>query len=275
MDHVHLVNHTVDHQTFEEATMWRPGYFARDDLFDTVLGLSLHPTYDDWHNFTSPSLFRALLLQKELDENLFTVQLARTDDEKGELVLGGLPHGVSKQDLVEVPVHPGTPGKGNELWDFYTSNGWQVLVEGITMSTSSGVQYPVSFNASVAVISSSYPYIALPIPDTERANQYIGLKEAYDWVECDTRANLPNFTVTFGPHRREVTLSPWDYLIEVYDDLYEQLKCVSAFASYDDVMDKGFILLGAAFLNGLYTVFDADRESISFGQRPLQTGAAI
>jgi saccharopepsin len=59
-------------------------------------------------------------------------------------------------------------------------------------------------------------------------------------------------------------LTPWDYLIEDYLYGFQELRCVSTFYTLGSV-DEGYILLGAAFLNGLNAVFNADRKSISFG----------
>ena len=39
------------------------------------------------------------------------------------------------------------------------------------------------------------------------------------------------------------------------------------FSSVDQPADYGAILLGTSFLNGLYSVFDADRKSLSFANR--------
>ncbi|KAF2177127.1 acid protease [Zopfia rhizophila CBS 207.26] len=270
LDSLHVADLEIKDQEFEEVTWWRPGYLTRDDIFDTVLGLALHRTFDEWGNFGAPSPFQNMVDQERLNENLFTLQLPRTDHERGEITLGGLPENVTRNKLIEVPLDHSKDSSNDRFWDFYTSNGWQVSIQ--NMSMCHGCPYatrPILTEEHTAIISSSHPYISLPGEAARRANEYIGLEEIMDWVDCEDRSSLPDLMFTFGSKGESITLTPWDYLIEVYDDLYEQLKCVSAFEDLEGYGEQGFIILGAPFLNGVYSVWDANRQSISFRNRPM------
>lgn len=266
-DSLHISGLEIKNQIFEEATQWHPGLLTSDELFDTVLGLALYPTWDDWGNFSAPGPFQNLIKQQLLKENVFSLTLPRTDDdnERGEIVFGGLPENVTREDLIEVPLNDTRGVEGDPRWDSYTSNGWQVLVESISITPAS-----ILVEQHIAVVTTSYPYIGLPEKAAKKANQLIGLRDGGTWVDCSTRSSLPDLVIAFGAEKeKQIKLTARDYLLEVYDDIYGRFKCVSTFFSLGDAGDSGIILLGSPFLNGLYSVFDADRKSISFGNRPL------
>ncbi|KAF2116047.1 aspartic peptidase domain-containing protein [Lophiotrema nucula] len=267
-DDLHVANMEIRNQVFEEALEWHPMWFTRDDYFDTALGLSLHQTPESWGNFSAQSPFQNMVQQNLLDENIFTLKLPRNDNETGELVLGGVPEILTRDKMIQIPLNHTRDGGGDEWWDFYTSSGWQVSTQRISMDSPNG-SIPVLTAEHTAIVSSSYPYIALPDDAATIANHAIGLEELYDWVECETRPQLPNMTLGLGAGAPSITLSPWDYLIEVYDDLFQQLKCVSAFQSMEWRGEMGFIMLGAPFLSGVWSVWDKDGESISFANRAL------
>jgi saccharopepsin len=267
-DNIQVAEMEIKGQVFEEATSWHPLWLTRDDYFDTAIGLSLNRIAEPWGNFNASSPFQNMIQQDLLDKNMFTLRLSRTDNETGELILGGLPETLNSSEMIEIPLNHSRKGGGDEWWDFYTSNGWQISAQNISMNLHNG-SIPIMSSEHTAIVSSSYPYIALSKEAAAAANHAIGLEKLYDWVECETRMDLPNITFILGPERLGITLTPWDYLIEVYDDLYGLLKCVSSFQSMEWRGEMGFIILGAPFLNGLWSVWDAERETISFAYRPL------
>jgi saccharopepsin len=272
-DNLHVADMEINGQIFEEATFWHPYLLTRDDYFDTALGLSLYQTTEPWGNFTTLSPFQNMIKQGLLNENIFTLKLSRTDDESGELTLGGIPDNLYRHPMIQVPLDYSRVGDGDESWEFYTSSGWQISTQSISTSFPNGSpngSTPIITSEHTAIISSSHPYISLPEDAAAVANHAIGLEELYDWVDCDTRQNLPNMAFALGPESSTITLTPWDYLIEVYDDLFDELKCVSPFQSEEEKGEMGFIILGAPFLNGVWSVWDADRETISFANRPRQ-----
>ncbi|KAF2180780.1 acid protease [Zopfia rhizophila CBS 207.26] len=255
-DSIHVAGMEIKGQIFEEATIWHPDISTRDDLFDTALGLALFPARngDRPGDFSASSPFHNMIQQKLLDENIVSLKLARTDNETGEMVLGGLPQNLRREELIKVSLDHSKTDDSDHIWRYYTMNGWQVSVESMSMAFNrSEASTPVLEKSQIAV------HIIIVSMDWH----------VFDWIDCEERQNLPNWTIVFGPDEQAITLTPWDYLIEMHDKLYKQLKCVSGFYNLSRYGDKGFIILGATFLNGLNSVFDADRKSISFGKRPL------
>lgn len=271
-DSVHVACMEIKTQNFEEVTLWRPDYGTYDEYFDTVLGLALFPTLDGdrWGNFTDSSVFHNMIDQDLLDENLFTLSFPRTDWERGEIIFGALPSNLCRDQMIEIPLDHSKTDDSDHVWRYYTMNGWQIPVTSMSISSnSSGASTQVMDEPQIAVIVSSFPWVFLPNSVADRINAAIGLKYAFDWLACETQSSLPNWTVTFGPDNQSISLTPWDYLIEVYDEINGKLMCISAFWRMDGFGGKGFIILGSPFLNGIYSVFDVDRKSISFSNRPL------
>ena len=131
---------------------------------------------------------------------------------------------------------------------------------------SSEEMLPILTHQHIAVVTTSFPYIGLPNKAAKQAEALMGLTGGRTWVDCATRPTLPDLVFDFGSGR-QVRLTARDYLLEVWDEIYEETKCVSTFSSVDQPADYGAVLLGTPFLNGLYSVFDADRESLAFANR--------
>lgn len=200
-------------QVFEEATSWHPRRLTRDNYFDTSIDLSLRQVLEPWGNFTASSPFQNMIQQDLLDENLFTLRLSRTDNEAGELILGGLPETLhqSRSEMIEVPLNHSQTGGGDEWWDFYTSGGWQIPAQSIFMDFDNK-SIPIISSEHTAIVSSSHPFISLSDEAAEAANYAIGLVELFDWVDCETRIELPNMTFILGPGPEglSIMLTPWD-----------------------------------------------------------------
>jgi hypothetical protein len=265
-DTLHVAGMSIAHQAFEEATTWQPGMLSADEYFDTVLGLALHPTYDSWGNFSAPGPFQNMLQQRLLNEDLFSLTLPMRENEPGEIVFGGLPENVARDDLLEVPLNTTRVGEGDEFWDFYTSGGWQVEVSNISMtspSPSSSEPLVILQAPHIAIVTTSYPYIGLPSAAAKRARELIGLSDGATWLDCASRSSLPDLVFDFGTGK-QLRLTARDYLLEVWDDICRKTKCVDAF---NDVGDGGGVLLGYPFLTGLVSVWDAGRGSMGFAKR--------
>lgn len=61
-----------------------------------------------------------MMRQNLLDENIFTITLPRSENERGEIIFGALPDNVTRADLTEVPLD--TLIRGNAMLTiFWTS----------------------------------------------------------------------------------------------------------------------------------------------------------
>jgi hypothetical protein len=215
------------------------------------------------------SPFQSMMQQKLLDRNMFSLKLGRVDQDAGELTFGGLSKELEGKDMIEVPLDHSRESSGYP-WDYYTMGGWQISVSDMSFSRNgSNTTIPVLATTQIAIISSSFPWIGLPSGVANMFHHVIGIKYTFHWFECDKRRELPNWTLVFGPYGQAITLTPWGYLINVYDTVFKQRKCMSAFFPLARYGNDGFIILGQPFSNGLYSVFDTDRKSILFANLPM------
>lgn len=174
---------------------------------------------------------------------------------------------MTRAEFTDIPLNNTRVGEGNELWDLYTSNWWQISVMRIAIQTVSSTDLTTILEDSqIAIVTTSYPYIGLPRSTFRRAQDAIGLYNEATWLDCSARSKLPALVFEFGG-AQTLRLGPRDYLLEVWDDMYESAKCVSTFVSLAEHGDDGARLLGSPFLTGLHTVFDAGRKSIAFANR--------
>jgi saccharopepsin len=255
----------VKNQIFESVTDWWPYALERADLYDTALGLALLEINETETTLDSPSLFQSMIHQGLISENLFTLRTARTDDEIGELTLGSTPDYINEHELVHVPLTQNYNGEESELIQFYASSGWQVALNDLTISHNDSTPHSVLSSNSTAILSTSFPWILLPWDEAKSIWAHLGFTEL---VPCEERFRLPNVTFTFGPDGQEITLTPWDYLLQVYRDASEKWICQIMFGGAEKEQLNGFVILGSAFFNGLYSVWDADRKMVSLANRP-------
>ena len=126
-DSLHVGGVEIKNQIFEEATIWRPVPFFWDDLLDSALGLARLPLNFSESTIEARNPFQNMINHNLLDRNVFSLRLARTDEEKGELVFGSVDRGLHTGDLVRFPATNVACGD-NEVIAVYSSSGWQIPV---------------------------------------------------------------------------------------------------------------------------------------------------
>lgn len=253
----------VKNQIFEEATIWRPVPLFWDDLFDSALGLARLPLDFSESTIKARNPFQNMINHNLLDRNVFSLRLARTDEEKGELVFGSVDRDLHTGDLVSFPATNVTCGD-NEAIAVYSSSGWQIPVQSISLSSnSSSGPLHASLPNYTAILSTDFPHIGLSRGLAQQLTEHCGAAVEMSALSCKERTLLPNLTVTLGPDRHEIVLTPWDYMFEVEDETYGT-RCVLPFVDLMEMLDGfEYIILGTAFLSGLYSVFDYDNQIIS------------
>lgn len=266
-DTVHVGNLQMDNQLFESVTKWKTFPTGPDRFFDTVIGLALRDIKADDTTMPTTSLFQSMINSRSLDHRLFTLRLSRTDEDPGELVLGGIPDYIDKDELVDIPLTSNYDGGEGRGMRYLASNGGQVALNNITISSGgNSTHQPLLTRGYTAVLSTSYPWIVFPWKETEAIWEQLGFEGGQ--VPCEARAQLPNITFAFGPDEKKITLTPWDYVLEVYADVYGRLDCTIMIGGMNEFDSNGFVLLGSPFLNGLYSVWDAGNNTMSFANRP-------
>jgi saccharopepsin len=264
-DSIHVANLEIANKTFESVIEWWPYPLEPDDHYDTLLGLALRDIEDNETTLHTPSLFQTMIDQGLLEDHLFTLRLPRIDEEIGELTLGSIPDYINRDSLVDIPLTHNYDG--GDSWDmqYYASNGWQIALNNLTVSSATSTNRPLLTSNYTAVVSTSYPWIVFPWDDAHAIYSQLGYEEN---VPCDERAHLPNITFIFGPDNKEVTLTQWAYVLEVYNDIIWGLQCLIRIGGMEEEEANGFVLLGNPFLVGLDSVWDAGKRTLSFASRP-------
>lgn len=67
-----------------------------------------------------------MIEQNLLNDNVFTLQYPRRDYDKGRVTFGGLPPGLQRNDMIEVPLNNNETNDSDHVWRYYTMNGWQI-----------------------------------------------------------------------------------------------------------------------------------------------------
>ena len=262
-DSLHVGGVEIKNQVFEEALMWRPVPLYWDELLDSALGLARLPLNFSESTLDARNPFQNMIRQNLLDKNVFSLRLARTDEERGELLFGNIDKSLYNGDLVTVPTLNATCGD-NEGIAVYSSSGWQIPVQSIALNAHSGSgPFHANLPNYTAILSTSFPYIGLPPSLARQFTKHCGADVAMRSRSCEERKTLPDLTINLGPDGQKIVLTPWDYMFEVEDKIYGT-RCILPFDGLPDMLDGfEYIMLGTAFLNGLYSVFDYDNQTIS------------
>ncbi|KAH7371745.1 aspartic peptidase domain-containing protein [Pyrenochaeta sp. MPI-SDFR-AT-0127] len=251
-------------QQFEEATFWRSMYLNAAPL-DSALGLSRLQSRTPASNASTKSALRSMLDQKLLSHPVFSLRLPRRDGESGELALGYSPSEVLAQSAVTLPLIEATPPKELSQLSYYISSGYTVELESVTIQSSIGNKAdgrkPSTYKA---VFTNSFDYISLPgtlLTEIQTdLHPNLGMDDQLADLDCSIRDNLPNIVFSFGKNA-VIVLTPWDYLTEVRD-IEKGVRCVLPFA-YLQQADDEWVVLGSAFMEGVYSVFDLEKGEVS------------
>jgi hypothetical protein len=251
-------------QQFEEATFWRSMYSNAAPL-DSALGLARLQSRTPASNASTKSALRSMLDQKVLSRPVFSLRLPRRNDESGELALGYFPSEVLTQSAVTLPLIEATPPKELSQLSYYISSGYIVELESVTIQSSPGNNHngrkPSTYKA---VFTNAFDYISLPgtLLTEIQTNLHpnLGMDGQLADLDCSMRDNLPNIAFSFGKNA-VIVLTPWDYLTEA-QDIEKGMRCVLPFISLQQA-DDGWVVLGSAFMEGMYSAFDLEKGEVS------------
>ncbi|KAH8707135.1 aspartic peptidase domain-containing protein [Phaeosphaeriaceae sp. PMI808] len=254
-------------QQFEEATFWRSMYWNAAPL-DSALGLARLQSRTPASNASTKSALRSMLDQKMLSRPVFSLRLPRRDDESGELTLGYSPSEVLAQSTVTLPLIDATPPSDLSQLSYYISSGYTVELESVTIQSSPrnnlGSRKPSTYKA---VFTNSFDYISLPetLLTEIQTNLHpnLGMGDLFADLDCSMRDDLPNIVFSFGKNT-VIVLTPWDYLTEVRD-IEKGMRCVLPFSCLPQADDE-WVVLGSAFMVGVYSTFDLEKGEVSLSK---------
>ena len=250
----------VEHHPFVELDQWR-GY---PHEFDALLGLA--PQLTQWGHVddSQPHLaspFMGLMESRQLQNNSFALLLPHNRQDMGDLSFGTSHPDFHDGPFVSHPLHPAN------------ASTWQIEAPAISMRHQNGTEiFSHSFNGSSAQLDAILPESVIWLPkelvqtvyDTVNATVHAG--DCFvPQVPCDEVSELPDLVLNFG--NQEIVLKGEDYIGKAFWPLcFGGPYCTPMIGDNGALpggVDDGTILLGAAFLKKVYSVFDWDDRTVS------------
>ncbi|MCJ1462832.1 Vacuolar protease A [Pseudocyphellaria aurata] len=244
----------VKNQPFLEAKVVESIGVSWDDM-SVIHGIAGLTPSSAGSVLNNPSPFMSMVEQNVLDRNLFSMRLRKPR----ELMIGAINHELFTGDLVRIPLT-------NRTGRYAVTGRWQVDPNYLTLGSEPGIRMSLAgWNAS---FSTGSAFIFLPDRIVENIWQDLEFEDIMFMppsVACEQRHMMPNIVFCLGG--RNFTLTPYDYTFE-WPIERSRTRCVSAIMpSGVEQCDK--IVLGSAFLQAFYSVFDLDTNSLGCKSRPF------
>jgi saccharopepsin len=245
---------------------WHPAYLIDwDEQYDSALGLARFYSINTFDDFNSTWPLQRLIEQKALDRNMFALKHPRTDNDTGELILGGRDTTVPRDSLITLPLLDIPQDSQDSNFQAYAYAGWNV--EASSLHLGAYLDSPplvVALGGYIAVLTNSYANMMFPGRIARQIAAHLNAveSESVHDLPCEARHHLPNFTIALGPQGHEFELSPWQYMHEVVDP-EGRIRCVLPFDTlFEDDENPDYVLLGAAFVASWYAEFDVDHGTV-------------
>jgi hypothetical protein len=239
----------IKEQPFLEATDISPETFVHWYFnYSGVIGLS----YGE-ENLTLPSPWRAIVDQKLLDRNIFSIELPQGPRDlqnprtNGALTIGGVNPKHAKAEFLDLPLAPGL--------------SWSVEVSSLSWGNDSFLHQNFAPGACTALFSATSTSILLPGYWASEITKKIGAKDPNGFFlsfPCENRNFLPNLIFTFGSGDK-VSMSPFEYSFEMIGGNLTIPECMVGF----ERGRENRIVLGWPFLQNFVSVFDHDEKVVS------------
>jgi hypothetical protein len=196
--------------------------------FDGILGMA----FSTISVLKNPTVFEAAYNQGLVSSKQFSFYLGNSEDDAGELVLGGYDSAHFTGDLTWVPL--------------IATTYWEIKLDSLKVGSSSYGQ------GAKAIIDTGTSLLTGPSSDVKKIAAQLGAKALSNGeylVGCNVKGNMPNLEWVING--KVYTLTPSDYLIP------DGQICVLGLMGLDVPEPSGPLwILGDIFIRKYYTVFD-------------------
>ena len=238
----------VEDQFFVNVAHAHPlGFISFYFGYDGVLGLA--PRWD--HPLTStlptlaPSPWSMMVNQSVLDTNLFALELPygvmdlRGMNRYGQISFGGIIPKYASADFTSLPLSN------------YSDQVWAIEAQYFTWENETHPLHEDFSNLTLAGFDTTSWFISLPghWPEKIYASVEHDCGPIFCTVDCEKRKSMPN--ITFGLSRQSLTLSPFDYTVEVLTPGDEKACLFNIYPSRGRYPVDA-IVLGKPFLETFY-----------------------
>lgn len=227
----------VQNQEFAEVTNAEGlGAAYKMGKFDGILGMAFGLL--SVNHATTP--FDNLVNQGLVEKAEFSFFLGNSNEEAGELLLGGVDPAYYTGDITYVPL--------------LSPTYWEITLDNFEVN---GVSY-VTSSEHKAIVDSGTSILTGPAAEVSKIAEALGGKEIVPgeyFVKCDYDG--PNFDFTINGN--VYTLTPQDYLIP------DGNLCLLGLMALDIPAPTGPLwILGDVFMRKYYTVFDEANQRVGF-----------
>jgi hypothetical protein len=191
------------------------------------------------------------------------MKLPQSTSDQGTLVLGGIDEDLFTGPITRFPVVQ--PRTDFPLYD----NAWAIPLTSITFNTLRPLHWEMP-KFSSAVLDSGWPCILLPTQLFRNVTAACGAKElavgleVFYEIPCERRQELSTLTFSIAEHN--LTISPFDYTLEVDAPWVSPQLGRVCLLSFQDAgkygMPSDLVVLSSPFLRGFYTIFDAGKMEV-------------
>lgn len=247
VDTFYLDGFQVKNQLFLEATTVEPIGLSWDNIgiIHGILGLT--PS-SEGSTLNNPSPFMSMVKEKALDRNIFSICLR----EPRELMFGAVNHERFNSELVRIPLT-------NKSGRYALTGRWQAEAGYLTLGSEPGIRMSLAgYTTSFSTLSA---FMLLPdqlVMDIWKILLFEDMMFLPPSVACEQRRVMPD--ITFNLAGKNFTLTPYDYTLQ-WPMEHGGARCVSAILPFG-VEQYDEIVLGSAFLQAFYSVFDLDTNTL-------------
>ncbi len=237
-DSLNFGNLVINQQEFAEVTSAGGlGEAYEFGKFDGILGMAF-PVLSV-NDVTPP--FQNLVQKNLVDQSIFAFYLSKSNDDQGELTLGGIDSNHYSGNIIYEPLKSATY--------------WMINLQGVIMS---GKNY-VDSGGINAIIDSGTSLLTGPSDKVSEIANQLGAREISNGeyvLSCDYH-RLPNIDFEMG--QSTYSLSPQDYLLSNGN------ICLLGIIGLDISAPAGPMwILGDVFMRKYYTVFDTEKKQVGF-----------
>ncbi|KAE9376509.1 acid protease [Stipitochalara longipes BDJ] len=229
------------------------------EFFDSVLGLAIDSQafVDPVTPNILPSPFKTMMASRVLDENLFAISFPRNKSDTGDLTFGGVNEEFFEGELISHPL------------SLQNTTNWQIHVESVSLSkgldeNDSNTAWENSSSGYTALMYSTYAGVVLPYSLAESVIGKIRPNQSHCKFSSVVNCNQ-NVTII-----GEDYIYKWTPPEDACPDPIEE--CVLMIDSFppprgrDEEFPEDFVILGSSFLKKVYSVYNWDEQTISFGK---------
>lgn len=207
--------------------------------FDGILGMAFESISVDG----IPPIFKYMLMQGLITDQVFSFYLPSTSGAKGELTIGGTDSSHYTGDLFCIPLTSETY--------------WETALGGFSIGGN-----PVNLGTNKAVFDTGTSLLAVPSGTMATIAAKTGAKPFANGeytIDCSKKSSAPN--VAFTLNGKQFVLTPDQYILTV------ETECLLGFVGIDIPAPAGpLVILGDVFIRQYYTEFNYGKKEVCIAQ---------